>query len=187
MCKRCIRTSVNDVSGPNTGARPYRVQCRVERCDWARPLIPFRVFSRVSRAPHFLRQSEVVTGTQFLIGLRVLCGLKRDASTPWTSRTLRARHSSLQARRPHVLCVAATPRCDLLCKFLSAQSWKGSFSRLREHRSLRARFSPSNRVSACRAVSTCDTKQRCGTRTGSDVLTAPPERRTPNAERQRFA
>jgi hypothetical protein len=36
------------------------------------PLIPFRRFSRVSRAP-FLRQSEVVTGTQFLIGLRVLC------------------------------------------------------------------------------------------------------------------
>jgi hypothetical protein len=33
------------------------------------PLIPFRVFSRVSRAP-FLRQSGVVTETQFLIGLR---------------------------------------------------------------------------------------------------------------------
>ena len=33
------------------------------------PLIPFRVFSRVSRAP-FLRQSEVVTGTQFLISSR---------------------------------------------------------------------------------------------------------------------
>src|SRR5208282_1282263 len=30
--------------------------------------------SRVSRAP-FLRQSGVVTETQFLIGLRVLCGL----------------------------------------------------------------------------------------------------------------
>src|SRR5208337_1108616 len=38
------------------------------------PLIPFRAFSRVSRAP-FLRQSGVVTETQFLIGLRVLCGL----------------------------------------------------------------------------------------------------------------
>ena len=38
------------------------------------PLIPFRVFSRVSRAP-FLRQSGVVTEIQFLIGLRVLCGL----------------------------------------------------------------------------------------------------------------
>ena len=37
------------------------------------PLIPFRVFSRVSRAP-FLRQSGVVTEAQFLIGLRVLRG-----------------------------------------------------------------------------------------------------------------
>src|SRR5271165_2448492 len=91
---------------------------------WAsRPtlVIPFGVFWRVSRAP-FLRQSGVVTETQFLIGLRVLCGLlcsalptlgtggrrfreaKRDASRPWTSRTLRARHSSLQALRHRVLC-----------------------------------------------------------------------------------
>jgi hypothetical protein len=41
------------------GARPYRVQCRVARCASASqptPLFPFRVFSRVSRAP-FLRQS----------------------------------------------------------------------------------------------------------------------------------
>jgi hypothetical protein len=35
------------------------------------PLILFRVFSRVSRAP-FLRQSGVVTEAQFLIGLRAL-------------------------------------------------------------------------------------------------------------------
>jgi len=87
------------------------------------PVIPFGVFWRVSRGP-FLRQSEVVTETQFLIGLRVLCGLlcsalstlhwvpvgngfreaKRDASRPWTSRTLRARHSSLQACQHRVLC-----------------------------------------------------------------------------------
>src|ERR1700730_16486478 len=40
------------------------------------PLIPFRVFSRVSRAP-FLRQSGDTyrTETQFLIGLRFLCYL----------------------------------------------------------------------------------------------------------------
>src|SRR5271166_4477879 len=44
------------------------------------PLTPFRVFSRVSRAPFpsLLRQSGVVTETQILIGLRVLCGLLRN-------------------------------------------------------------------------------------------------------------
>jgi hypothetical protein len=84
------------------------------------PLIPFGVF----RGAHYLVKSGAVTETLFLIGLRVPCGLlcsalstlhwvpvgdgfreaKRDASRPWTSRTLRARHSSLQACQHRVLC-----------------------------------------------------------------------------------
>jgi hypothetical protein len=51
-----------------------RVQCRVARCNMGLPVYTSHPLSRVSRAP-FLRQSGVVTGTQFLIGLRVLCGL----------------------------------------------------------------------------------------------------------------
>ena len=87
------------------------------------PVIPFGVFG-VFRGAHSLDKAGLVTETQFLIGLRVLCGLlcsalstlhrvpvgdgfreaKRDASRPWTSRTLRARHSSLQACQHRVLC-----------------------------------------------------------------------------------
>ena len=85
------------------------VQCRVARCDMGLPT-PHLSFHLASFGGP---QSGAVTETQFLIGLRVLCGLlcsalstlhwvpvgdgfreaKRDASRPWTSRNLRARHS----------------------------------------------------------------------------------------------
>ena len=55
-----------------------RVQCRVARCDMGLPAHTShplsRLFACFAGSP-FLSQSEVVTETQFLIGLRVLCGL----------------------------------------------------------------------------------------------------------------
>jgi hypothetical protein len=75
------------------------------------PLIPFRVFSRVSRAP-FLRQSGVVTGTQFLIGLRVLCGLLCICSSSTAYRWATVFQKQSGTLRPHGLrgpCEHATP------------------------------------------------------------------------------
>src|SRR5271165_794172 len=116
----CRCTFFGHATPDRAGARPYRVQCRVARCDmgdrWpARPIAinrqipgslvtviqaarqkldavsplspltfhfsPFTPFRVSSRAP-FLRQSRVVTETQFLIGLRVLCGLLCNL-LPW--------------------------------------------------------------------------------------------------------
>jgi hypothetical protein len=51
--KYCRSTFFGHATPDRAGARPYRAQCRVTRCDMglpATPLIPFRVFSRVSRA-----------------------------------------------------------------------------------------------------------------------------------------
>jgi hypothetical protein len=72
------------------------------------PLIPFRVFSRVSRAP-FLRQSGVVTETQFLIGLRgLLCICSSSTGYRW-AMVFQKQSGTL---RPHGLrgpCEHATP------------------------------------------------------------------------------
>jgi hypothetical protein len=121
--KYCRCTFFGHATPDRAGARPYRVQGRVARCDMGLPAHTCHPIWRLSRGP-LLSQSGAVTETQFLIGLRVLCGLlcsalstlhwvpvgdgfreaKRDASRPWTSRTLRARHSSLQACQHRVLC-----------------------------------------------------------------------------------
>ena len=60
------------------------------------PLIPFRVFSRVSRAP-FLSQSGVVTETQFLIGLGPT---RRDRSNIAVARFLDMPRRIAQERVP---------------------------------------------------------------------------------------
>ena len=83
--KYCRCTFFGHATPDRAGARPYRVQCRVARCDMGLPAHTShplsRLFACFAGAP-FLRQSEVVTGTQFLIGLRVLCGLLCSALPP---------------------------------------------------------------------------------------------------------
>src|SRR5271166_1105294 len=74
--KYCRCTFFGHATPDRAGARPAS-NVGSRDVTWASqptPVIPFGVFWRVSRAP-FLRQSGVVTETQFLIGLRVLCGL----------------------------------------------------------------------------------------------------------------
>jgi hypothetical protein len=72
------------------------------------PLIPFRVFSRVSRAP-FLRQSGVVTETQFLIGLGPT---RRDRSNIAVARFLDMPRRIAQERVPTAFNVGVA-RCDM--------------------------------------------------------------------------
>jgi hypothetical protein len=102
------------------GARPYRVQGRVARCDMGLPAHTSHPLSRLfacfagpipqakrgrDRNPIPDRSSCPLRPSVHLLFLHcVPVGdgfpeAKRDASPPWTSRTLRARHSSLQARR----------------------------------------------------------------------------------------
>ena len=88
--KYCRCTFFGYATPDRAGARPA---CRVARCDIGSqptPLIPFwRLFACF--AGPFLRQSGVVTETQLLIGLRVLCGLlwicssSSVAAMPWTA------------------------------------------------------------------------------------------------------
>src|SRR5208282_6575224 len=83
--------------------RPMSGRAGVTWASRPTPLIPFRVFSRVSRAP-FLRPSVRLLFLHWLPVGDGFPGAKQDASPTWTSRNLRARHSSLQARRRRVLC-----------------------------------------------------------------------------------
>ena len=123
--KYCRCTFFGHATPDRAGARPYRVECRVARCGMGLPAHTSHPLSRLFAcfAGPIPRKSGVVTEAQFLIGLRVLCGLlcicssstrvpvddgfpeaKRDASPTLTSRTLRACHSNLQARRHRGLC-----------------------------------------------------------------------------------
>ena len=74
--KYCRCTFFGHATPDRAGAR-LRVQCRVARCDIGCPAHTSHPLSRLFAcfAGPFLRQSGVMTETQFLIGLRVLCGL----------------------------------------------------------------------------------------------------------------
>src|SRR5271157_2192084 len=116
----CRCTFFGHATPDRAGARPYRVQCRVARCDMGLPAhtshplsrlfacfaspipqakrgrdrnsIPDRSSCPLRPSVHLLFLHWVPVGDGFPEA-------KRDASPPWTSRTLRASHSSLQARQ----------------------------------------------------------------------------------------
>ena len=67
----CRCTFFGHATPDRAGARPYRVQCRVARCDMGLPAHTSHPLSRLLRACIPSRALE----TQFLIGLRFLCYL----------------------------------------------------------------------------------------------------------------
>ena len=103
----------------HAGARPYRVQCRVARCEMGLPAHTchpiWRLLACFARAiPEAKRgrdRNPISDRSSCPLRPSVLCSFystlgtggrrfleaRRDASRQWTSRTLRARHSSFQA------------------------------------------------------------------------------------------